>query len=175
MATYQEELAQWRQQRKQAEVADRAQQIREEHAQYARYRDTAIANNDLAEAEYNDNACESLEQEYAQIVPQQPQHDPRQVQYVRRRAPFVQKYGQRPMQNFDLCHKYLLSRGWQPNTKEYFRGMDTLMEMYGKAYGTPFDPNQKMLNAREAAKISGLDEKSYAAAYQQLKQQGRVR
>jgi hypothetical protein len=175
MATYQEELAQWRVQRKQAEISNRVEQIREEHSQAARERDIAIANNDLQTAEWRDMDCEQLEAEYNQYVPQQPQSDPRQVQYVRRRAPFVQKYGQRAMQNFDLCHKYLLSRGWTPNTKEYFRGMDTLMEMYGKAYGTPFDPNQKMLNAREAAKISGLDEKSYAAAYQQLKQQGRVR
>jgi hypothetical protein len=175
MATYQEELAQWRVQRKQQEISNRVEQIREEHSQAARERDIAIANNDLETAEFRDMDCEQLEQEYAHYVPQQPQSDPRQVEFVRRRAPFVQKYGQQAMQNFDRAHQYLMSRGWKPNTQQYFDGLDTLMEMYGKNYGTPYDPTQKMLTQSEAAKISGLDEKSYAAAYEQLRRQGRVK
>jgi hypothetical protein len=69
MASYQEELAQWRAQRKQAEISNRLEEIKQEHAQAARERDTAIANNDLETAEWRDGDCERLEQEWNQYVP----------------------------------------------------------------------------------------------------------
>ena len=76
MATYAEQIAQWRQQRAQQQVADRVNQIRQEHTQVIRERDQAIADNDMETAELRDMDCQQLEQEFAQYNPPQQQVDP---------------------------------------------------------------------------------------------------
>ena len=74
MATYAEQLAGWRAQRRQQEANNRLQELRQEHAEALRERDTAIANNDLELAASADDQCQYLENEYTQLVgPQQPQ------------------------------------------------------------------------------------------------------
>ena len=65
--TYAQEIAEWRQQRAQQQIADRCQQIRQEYAEVQRERDQAIANNDMYTAEDRDADCQQLEQEWNQI------------------------------------------------------------------------------------------------------------
>ena len=176
MASYAEDLARWRVQRKQAEIQNRVSQIADEYREASRERDRAIADGDTETAECRDDDCIQLEAEYAQYVPPQPpQADPRAVEFFRRHAPFLEKYGQAGAVNLDRAHHYLMSRGWQPNTQKYFDGLRTLMEMYGKDFGTPYDPNDgQMLSATEAAKISGLSPKAYNYAVRAMAAQGRI-
>jgi hypothetical protein len=128
MASYAEEIAAWRQQRRQEEQAQRLEDIRREHAQAARERDQAIADNDVETAELRDNDCQYLEQEWRQIAPP-PQTDPRLVEFARRNQPFLQRYGQRAYQALDEAHAYMMRRrnpnsndpryhgmGWSQNT-----------------------------------------------------------
>jgi hypothetical protein len=177
MATYQEQIAQWRQQRAQQQIADRLGQIRQEHAQVARERDQAIAENDMETAELRDMDAQQLEQEWAHYNPPQQQADPRDVNFMQRRAAFFERHGQRGAAAYDAAHRYLVNRGWTPRTPNFYRAMDDLMEMHGQHYyGVRFDPNSdKTLTSNEAAEISGLSPKSYDEAYRQLKAQGRVK
>jgi len=81
MATYQEQIAAWRQQRAQQEIVDRCQQIQSEYRDAQRERDQAIASNDMETAEFRDRNCQQLENEYAQYVPPPPpQMDPKAAQ-----------------------------------------------------------------------------------------------
>jgi hypothetical protein len=107
MASYQEELAHWRAQRKQAQIADRLEQIQQEHAQAARERDVAIANNDLEEAELRDMDVEQLEQEYQQIVgPQRPQMHPASVEFLQKNRAFRERHGAAADQAILMAHNY---------------------------------------------------------------------
>jgi hypothetical protein len=190
MASYAEELAQWRAQRKQQEISNRVQQIQQEHAQAARERDIAINNNDMETAEWRDADCEQLEQEYAAYVPpQRPQLDPRLVQFAKQNAGFLQKYGQRAYQALDEAHNYMMrprtgnpnpaytGMGWNPQhvyTPAYFNRMKELLEMHGeKLLGVKYDSNEEMLTPNEAAKISGLTPQQYNHAAGVIGRQGR--
>jgi hypothetical protein len=180
MASYAEELAQWRAQRKQTEIANRAQEIAQEHAQYARDRNTAIANNDLEEAEYNDNACESLEQEYQKIVPQQPPPvDPRLAQFGQTNQGYLNKLRarvgpERTGQFLNWIDQRLVNMGYQRNTPGYFeRGRDMLELDSQRVTGVAYDSKDQALTADEAAKISGLSPQEYNRAAQVIGGQGR--
>jgi hypothetical protein len=190
MPTYQEQIAQWRAQRKQQEVAERVNQIASEYRDAVRERDQHIANNDLESAAWRDADCEQLEQEYSQYVPpQQPQIDPRLVQFAKQNAGFLQKYGQRAYQALDAAHQYMMrprtgnpnpaftGMGWNPQhvyTPAYFARMKELLEMHGESHlGVKYDPNEEMLTPNEAAKISGLTPQQYNYAAQVVGRQGR--
>src|SRR6516165_10625022 len=95
MATYQEEIAQWRQQRAQQQIADRCNQIRQEHAQAARERDQLIAENDMDAAELRDDECKQLEQEWAHYNPPRQQVHPQWQTWINRNAAFIEREGQR--------------------------------------------------------------------------------
>src|SRR5215467_4636603 len=104
--SYAEQIAGWRQQRRQAEAQARVNELRQEHNQALRERDQAIADNDLELAASADDQCQYLENEYRQLVPQQPQVDPRMAEFVRRRTPFVERHGQAAYQAMDMAHRY---------------------------------------------------------------------
>src|SRR5262249_4374721 len=104
--SYQQEIAQWRQQRRQDEAQSRVNELRQEHTQAIRQRDHAIASNDMEEAAYQDNVCMDLEREFRTLVPQQPQVDPRMAEFVRQRTPFVERHGQAAYQAMDMAHRY---------------------------------------------------------------------
>src|SRR5262249_52987874 len=93
--SYQEQIAQWRVQREQQKIADRCNQIRQEHAEAARERDTAIANNDLETAEFRDSDCQQLEQEWAHYNPPQQQVHPQWMNWLRRNSTFIEREGDR--------------------------------------------------------------------------------
>src|SRR5262249_39409184 len=99
MATYQEQIAQWRQQRAQQQINDRLQQIRSEHAQVVRERDQAIASNDMETAELRDMDVQQLEQEWNHYnPPQQQQVHPAWTTWMQRNASFIEREGQRGVQ-----------------------------------------------------------------------------
>jgi len=189
--SYQQEIAQWRQQRRQAEAQSRVNDLRQEHTQAIRERDQAIADNDLELAASADDQVQYLENEYRQIVgPQQPQADPRMVEFVRRRTPFVERHGQAAYQAMDMAHRYATAprdpnataasvgagrsgMGLRAGTQEYFDAMDSLLTLYAKDYGLRYDPEEKLLDVNEAARISGLPVKTYNQAAQEIGRQGR--
>ena len=189
--SYQEEIASWRQQRRQAEAQSRVNELRQEHTQAIRERDQAIADNDLELAASADDQVQYLENEYRQIVgPQQPQADPRMVEFVRRRTPFVERHGQAAYQAMDMAHRYATAprdpnttaasvgagrsgMGLRAGTQEYFDAMDSLLTLYAKDYGLRYDPEEKLLDVNEAARISGLPVKTYNQAAQEIGRQGR--
>src|SRR5262245_2326570 len=71
--SYAEDIARWRVQRAQQQIANRCEQIESEYREVQRERDQAIAENDLDTAELRDMDCQQLEQEYAQYRPPQQQ------------------------------------------------------------------------------------------------------
>jgi hypothetical protein len=190
MASYQEEIAGWRQQRRQAEAQSRINELRQEHTEAIRERDHAIASNDLESAAFADDQAQYLENEYRQLVgPQQPQIDPRLVQFAKQNAGFLQKYGKRAYQALDEAHNYMMrprtgnpnpaytGMGWNPQhvyTPAYFNRLKELLEMHGeKLLGVKYDSNEEMLTPNEAAKISGLTPEQYNNAAKVIARQGR--
>jgi len=191
MATYAEELAQWRQERAKAQIADRCNQIRQEYAEASRERDQAIAQNDLETAEFRDDDCKQLEQEWNHYVPPQSQVDPRLAEFARRNATFLQRYGQKAYAVLDQAHQYLLrprnpnsndprytGMGFRPEhayTPQYFRALKDLLEINGEQlFGVRYDRAEQQLTANQAAKISGLSPQHYNHAVRAMHAQGRL-
>jgi hypothetical protein len=174
MASYYEQIAAWRQTRDQQKIAQRCEEIKNEYREASAQRDQAIRDQDQETAEFCDSDCVELEKEWAQYNPPQPQFDPKAVEFMQRNRPFFQKYGATGAANADKAHQYLMSRGWKPNTKQYYDGVKTLLEMYGKDFGTPYDPNDQTLSANEAARISGLSPERYNHAVKTMWAAGRI-
>jgi hypothetical protein len=115
MASYAEDLARWRAERKQQEIANRLEQIKTEHAEAARERDIAIANNDMETAEFRDMDAEQLEQEYQQIVgPQRPQMHPASVEFLQKNRAFVSATAKQPIRQFSWRITMQRVRGTRP-------------------------------------------------------------
>jgi hypothetical protein len=174
MPTYYEQLAAWRQQRDQQKIAQRCEEIKNEYREASAQRDQAIRDQDQETAEFADSDCQQLEAEWRQYNPPRQQHDPKAVEFFQRNAPFFQRHGQAGAANADKGHQYLMSRGWQPGTKQYYDGLKTLLTMYGRDFGTPYDENEQTLSATEAAKISGLSSERYNHAVKAMWAAGRI-
>jgi hypothetical protein len=190
MATYQEELARWRMERRQAEVADRVEQIRDEYTQASRERDTALANGDTEEAEFRDKDCQQLEEEFAQYVPpQQPQVHPQWANWIRRNSTFIEREGQRGVNAVQDALAYMqrprtssadpryTGMGLRPEqifTPQGLNKLETLLETHGQTlFGVKYDANEKALTPTTAARISGVSADTYNAASRQLAVAGR--
>src|SRR5262245_28076784 len=173
---YAEDLARWRLERKQAELANTLQRIQSDYAEATRERDRAIADGDTETAQFRDDDCIQLENEYAQYCPPQPQYHRKDIELLQVNAPYFQKYGTRGAWVADQVHRHVTQRvGVTQNDPHYAEMMRKGMEFYGEKFGCPYDRGDEALTATEAAKISGLSPKSYNYAYQQLKAQGRVK
>ena len=193
--SYQQEIANWRAQRRQQEAQARVNELRQEHAEAIRERDTAIASNDLELAASADDQVQYLENEYRQLVgPQQPQVHPSWWGWIERNATFIEREGQRGVQAVQDAFGYM-TRPRNPNsTDPRYSGMgmtaqqiftpqgldklEDLLETHGaQFYGVRFDKNEKTPTMADGAKISNLDQKtynSYAQAYAAAKAQGRI-
>jgi hypothetical protein len=191
MATYQEEIARWRQERRQQEANSRLQELRQEHAEAIRERDQAVASNELELAASADDQAQYLENEYRQLVgPQQPQVDPQWMNWMRRNAGFIEREGQRGVKAVTDALAYM-QRPRNPNSNDpRYTGMgmtpqqvfskpgldklEDLLETHGSQfYGVRFDKNEKTLTPNGAAKMSGLSPKQYNDAARQIGAQGR--
>jgi hypothetical protein len=190
MASYQEELATWRMQRKQAEISDRVEQIRQEHAEASRERDTLLANGNVEEAEWRDKDCEQLEAEYQQYVPPRSPFSQQDIAYLQKKTAFREKYGPaadaviarahrqavmpRNPHATSATHPDTYGSGLRPGTPAYYRAVDNYLDLYAKDFGVNHDSNQDALNWKQAARASGVSEKTYLDAYRALKAQGLV-
>src|SRR5215831_11964468 len=178
MATYQEEIAQWRAQRQQ-------QQIKEEYRHIQRERDQAIADNDMETAEYRDMDCQQLEKEWAQYNPPQQQRNPQWENWLRRNSTFIEREGQRGVQAVTEALRYM-QRPRNPNSNDPrytgmgmtpqqvfspqgFEKLESLLEIHGQQfYGVKFDKNEQPLTANEVAKMSGQTPENYNRASQRM-------
>src|SRR5215813_10289749 len=184
--SYQQEIAQWRQQRRQQEAQSRLNELRQEHAQQIRDRDTAIANNDLELAASADDQAQYLENEYRQLVgPQQPQVHPAWTTWMQRNSTFIEREGQRGVQAVTDALAYM-QRPRNPNSNDpRYTGMgmrpeqiftpqgldklESLLEIHGQQfYGVRFDKNEQPLTANEVAKMSGQSPENYNRASQRM-------
>jgi hypothetical protein len=113
---------------------------------------------------YHDAQVQSCEAEIAKLRGPPPP-DPRAVQYLQQRKPFFDKYGQQAAQAVDLAHQHLTrpgNAGWKVNSPEYFRALDTLLQMYAPNYGMRFDPNSDIMpTPNDAAEMSNLTPREY--------------
>ena len=178
--SYQQEIAQWRQQRRQEEAQSRLNELRQEHAQQIRERDQAIANNDMELAADADNQAQYLEGEYAQLVGPQPQPmDSRLQQFGWRNEDYLNKLRarigpERANQFLNWIDARLLAMGLQQNSPAYFeKGRDMLELDSARVTGVPYDSKEQKLTERGAARMSGLSDQEYANAKRAIAAQGR--
>jgi hypothetical protein len=180
---YLEEIARWRMQRAQQQVANRVGQIADEYRAVVRERDQALAEGDADTAEFRDNDAIQLEREYLQYVPPQaPQWDPRDLEFLHKKKAFRERHGQAADNAIRQAHLYATAprqsnsgvnsghgMGLKPNTPAYYRRMNDLLEMYSKDLGLHYDPGEETLTATEAAKISGVSANTYNHAARRFK------
>src|SRR5438034_8263722 len=104
--SYQQQIAQMRQERSQRERLNQLENIQIDYREAVRERDEAAARGDLETFELRDTDAQQLEESWAALNPQQQQADPRQVEFVRRNAAFIERHGQAAIQALDLAHNY---------------------------------------------------------------------
>ena len=149
MASYMEDLARWRVERKQAQIADRVNQIADEYREAMRERDRAIADGDTETASFRDDDCIQLKSEYLQYCPPQPQMDPAAAQWIRENKAFFERRGPNADAAVRAAHAWLTrpgNAGWRVNSPEYFRAVESLLETDGPSrFGVDTTPMRKSL------------------------------
>ena len=104
--SYLQQIAQMRQERRQRERLNQLETIQVDYRDNVQLRDAAAARGDWDEFELRDNDCERLEADWRHLNPQRPPAaDPRMVEFVRRRGPFVERHGQAAIQAMDMAHR----------------------------------------------------------------------
>jgi hypothetical protein len=185
--TYHQTIMRMRLERNQREHHERLQNTQAEYVEAARERDEAAARGDLDGFELADTDCERLEQDWAQLCPQQRTLHPAAREFLDKHRAFRERYGQRADQAIVAAHQYATrprnpnatnpannGMGLKENTPAYFRAVTDLLEMYGPSfYGIRFDHSEAGLTPNEAAKISGVSANTYNRASQELARQGR--
>lgn len=203
MASYAEQLGQWRQQRRQAEAQDRMQEIAREHREHAAARDQALADNDLDTAAYEDDQCQYLEKDYAQYVPQQPQTPRGLITWAQQNPQFFERHGERAARAVMDTVGYMMrakTNSQDPRltgmgmarhkvftqagdlTPEAQQILESGLEMHGPRYwNVNYSPDEKLPTWQEAANFSGAagatrreKEQSYIDAYNKAKILGKV-
>src|SRR5262249_49472565 len=137
--SYQQEIANWRQQRRQAEAQARVNELWQERAEQIRERDIAVANNNLELAASADDQVEYVENEIRQLVPQQPQYHPKDVNLIQKNTNYFQKYPQGGPQAALYVSNRLRQIGIPPGHPEYEEMMYRGMEFYGEKFNAPYD------------------------------------
>ena len=186
--SYLQQIAEIRQQRAQQEYQARAQEILTEFQENTACRDQAARDGDAEMWHIYDRECERLEHEAAAYMPpQQPQVDPKMVEFMRRNQSFFDRFGQRAAYAADLADAYITrprvrgernplrtGMGLQRGSAQYFAALKDLLEMHGKDYGVHFDRGEAIATPNEAAKLSGLSARDYNRARSALIAQGRL-
>jgi hypothetical protein len=199
MADYQEEVYRMRMERKQAEAADRYQQLVEQYNQAVEARDEESLQilskgGDRSEYDYWDQQVEEAERGLAPYIrAQQPQAHPAATQWDARRKAYVerlqQKHGyQGAMQRFAALDGYITrpkiqnetnpsrtGMGIARNSPAYFKAADELLELHSDSFfGVKFDPNESTLTPNEACEISGTAPAEWNRQAQLAWQQGKI-
>jgi hypothetical protein len=190
MANYLEEVAKWRMQRHQQQVADRVGQIASEYREVVRERDTALANGDVETAEFRDNDAIQLEREWQQYCPPRSPYSQQDINYLHKKRAFREKYGPAADALIARAHRQAVmprnphatsethpdtyGSGLKQGTPAYYKAVDSYLDLYAKDFGLNHDSNEDALNWKQAARASGVSENTYLNAYRALKAQGRV-
>jgi hypothetical protein len=154
---YQDEVAQWRQQRAQREIAERVEEIKQQYIENEQARDEAGRQQDGETFDYYDRECQALEQEFSQYVaPPQPELSPQTKQFLNQNADFVRKGGEAARQALLAAHQGAVNAGLQPDSADYFRWGKDFLEMYAGNWGVRFDPTAATPSPNEACRISGV-------------------
>jgi hypothetical protein len=168
--TYPEQIAQMRQERAAREHVERLTDIQTEYQQVVQERDEAASRGDLEVFEEADTRAEALEKDWNYYnPPQQPQMSPASARWLRRNTPFRQRYGARADQAIQLAHENAVRAGYKPDTKAYFKAVETSLDtvmpavapMLPQLQGMHYDPSEKMMDANEAAKVCGMSPQYY--------------
>jgi hypothetical protein len=120
---------------------------------------------------FYDTELQRCEQEVRRLTPRQVTPlERKQMAFMQKNAPFLQREGQRGVAAMDLAHNYLVSRGHNPNARGFNEKVRSLLEMYGgnlqqltggQVANVRYDPQEQALTANEAAKLSGLSPERY--------------
>jgi hypothetical protein len=182
--SYQEDVARMRMERKQAEAADHYETLRQQYNNALENRENAALqilgnDGDMSEWNYWDSEMEDAEQQLRPYM-RPPPPDPRATQWDAQNANYLNKvvarvgpqYAQQGIAHVDA----IAARHHQRFSPGYNKFFEDYLEMYSEgATGVKYDPKDKTPNWQDAAKASGLSDREYAAAYNQLRAQGRVR
>jgi len=201
IADYQAQVNAARQQRQQEELAADYNQALLGHEESLRNRQEierqAAVTTDPAEREelknqwhYYDAEVQRCEEDIAARTPQQPQYSQADINFLQRKQAFREKYGQAADQAIQLAHRRAVmprnpnancltdplsyGHGLRPGTPAYYRAVEAELETNGHLVGVDYDKATDLPSWKEAARASGIDERSYADAYHRLKKDGRV-
>jgi hypothetical protein len=170
--TYAENLAAWRNERRQREIAEHVENLRAEHEDYVAERDKAIAEGRDGDAAWYDDSVQRVEAEFHEIVPRaMPPEVKRMQNYMHRKQAFIQRHGQDAIRAMDIAHNHAVQCGYTPGTGPYFKAINDRLALYAgdpqlNGAGKPlvYDEKEDALTWKEAAKISGVSPEVYAAA-----------
>src|SRR5262245_28533154 len=183
---YPQQVARMRMERKQAEAADQYEQLRQQYNEALENRENAslqILGNDgdRSDWDYWDSQMEEAERQLAPYMrAQQPQPDPRAVQWDRQNQSYINKVNQRigPQRAMQgMAHvDAIATRHFPRHSPGYQKFVEDYLEMYSEGgTGVKFDPKDKTPTWQDAAKMSGQSEQEYATNYHRLRAQGRIR
>jgi hypothetical protein len=173
--SYQQQIAQMRQERREREVQERVEYVTAEYNDALRRRKEAEEIGDREAWDLADADLEMQESNLREMFPQQPQMSPQSVEWLKKNESFRRRYGQVADQWIVHAHNNAVRAGFKPDTKPYFDAVETSLEVGGPIFGGPrYDPSDQMITPNEAAKISGLSPQQYNHAAQVLYKQGRI-
>jgi len=185
--------AAWDQDRLQQQAQDRVhdlQYTREQLQQARQERDDAAARGDWEEARLRNADVGMWQQQEQELLPPPnplSQHD---IAFLQRKRAFLEKHGQAGLNAIALAHQRAVmprnphatsatdpmsyGHGLRQGTPAYYRAVEKELEVNGHLVGVDYDPSADALDWKGAARVSGIDQKTYADAYRTLKAAGRV-
>lgn len=202
--SYRDDVARWqrhanaRAQRQINNANERWGELQGEYHEVMEEADNAQRNDDRETLNYCYDRMTELEAEmapYEQAYRQQQQSQPHPAvtQWDARNKQYIERLEQRlgpqgAAQTFAMADGYVTrpkvkdENNWQRtgmgiprNSPAYFKAMEDMLEQYsGEATGVPYDPKTQMLNANEAAEISGVSPQEYNRQAQLAWQQGKI-
>jgi hypothetical protein len=203
MATMAEMLAQLKYDaavRQQNQLIREAQAIYQDVQENERAAAEALQQGDTETANYYVEQLTEKEQELASMAERLPQPQPQMSQhdinFLRRKQAFREKYGAAADQAIAAAHRRAVmprnpnatsttnpmtyGHGQRVGTAGYYRAVQAELETNGHLMGTPYDPNTDTPGWKEIAHNScsggtnAEKEQSYLEAYKVLKAQGRI-
>jgi len=189
--------------RQQDQLVREAQALYEEVRRNEGAAANALAQGDTDSASYYVEQLTEKEQELAYVAerlpPPQPQLSQNDINFLQRKQAFREKYGAAGDNTIAMAHRRAVmprnpnatsathpltyGHGTQVGTPAYYQAVQQEMEANGHLAGTPYDPTTDLSGWKEIAHGMGSGggsnnaqrEKTYLAAYQELKRTGRVR
>lgn len=186
MSNYQEDVARMRAERKQAEAADQYEQLRQQYNEALENRENAslqILGNDgdRSSWDYWDQQMEEAERQLAPYIQaQRPKPHPAALEWDAQNSQYIHKVQQSigPQQAVQRMAQLdaAATRHHPRHSEGYKKFIEDALELYSEeSTGVKYDPKDKTLTWRDAAKASGLTEQEYGTNYHRLRAQGRIR